>query len=72
MKVFAILALAAAAVAVPTEAHAEHCTPGTYSCTRDHLGWRVCATSTLWVYAGACPPKTHCYFNKENQSPYCI
>lgn len=23
-------------------------------------------------FAGFCPPKTKCYFNEENQSPYCI
>lgn len=23
-------------------------------------------------FAGFCPPKTKCFFNEENQSPYCI
>lgn len=75
MKFFALTLtsiLASLVSAVPTESHAERCTPGTYSCTQDCAGWRVCDVSSIWVYAGACPPKTSCQFNEENQSPYCI
>lgn len=69
-----ILAIAAVATAaVPRDAHTDmDCHPGTYSCTPDAKGWRVCDVSGHWVYAGACPPKTSCHFNEKNQSPYCI
>ncbi|CAG7563241.1 unnamed protein product [Fusarium equiseti] len=51
-------------------------TPGTYSCTPDSKGWQVCNVDHSWVvsilFAGVCPPKTACLFNKVNGSPYCV
>ncbi|KAJ9138055.1 hypothetical protein NKR19_g7945 [Coniochaeta hoffmannii] len=73
MKVFfaTILALAAAATAAPT-LEARACAPGTYSCTTDAKGWQVCDVSGKWVYAGGCPPDTHCEFYVPSASPYCV
>ncbi|KAK3371933.1 hypothetical protein B0H63DRAFT_563448 [Podospora didyma] len=52
------------------------CKPGTYACAKNPktggAGWKVCNTSKQWVYAGDCPWKSYCYFNKTNGSPYCI
>jgi hypothetical protein len=33
----------------PPQPPAEYCTPGTYSCTWNRRGWRVCGTSHRWV-----------------------
>lgn len=33
---------------------------------------RTSINAFLFQYGGDCPPKTKCFFNKENQSPYCI
>ena len=79
MKVFAVvIALAAAALAAPTEAGpgAHRCTPATYACAHNPKtgaeGWKVCDTQRIWQYGGDCPPKTKCMFLAANGSPYCI
>ncbi|KAL1882031.1 hypothetical protein VTK73DRAFT_2745 [Phialemonium thermophilum] len=52
------------------------CTPATYGCAKNPStgvdGWQVCDVTHKWVYAGDCPPKTHCHFLEANGSPYCI
>ncbi|CAM1506092.1 Fc.00g057330.m01.CDS01 [Cosmosporella sp. VM-42] len=65
----AVLALAACASAAPKP---KGCTPGTYACTPDALGWQVCNTSRKWVFAGTCPPETSCKFYEPSHSPYCV
>ncbi|KAL2112571.1 hypothetical protein VUR80DRAFT_7184 [Thermomyces stellatus] len=76
LKALVLAAIAALAAAAPSEdAKGKwHCEPATYSCTWHHgkPGWQVCDTNKKWQFAGYCPPKTKCYFNEENQSPYCI
>ncbi|QUC23390.1 uncharacterized protein UV8b_07631 [Ustilaginoidea virens] len=68
------VALAALAAASPTGS--DGCKPATYRC--DHHtqtgqpGWDVCNTSGQWVFAGYCPPKTICKFDRQNGSPYCV
>ncbi|KAL2016113.1 hypothetical protein VTK56DRAFT_4257 [Thermocarpiscus australiensis] len=51
--------------------HYYHCRSGTYSCTWDRSGWRVCRDGK-WVIRGYCPYGTKCHFNYENGSPYCL
>ncbi|KAH7193943.1 uncharacterized protein B0J16DRAFT_87167 [Fusarium flagelliforme] len=68
LTVVLIAALATFVAAAPT---VKKCTPGTYSCTPDSKGWQVCNVDHAWVFAGVCPPKTACLFNKINGSPYC-
>jgi hypothetical protein len=45
----------------PPQPPVEYCTPGTYSCTPNRRGWRVCGTSHRWVVSfspsSALPPK---------------
>ncbi|KAK4239731.1 hypothetical protein C8A03DRAFT_32175 [Achaetomium macrosporum] len=48
------------------------CRPGSYSCTTNNNGWRICDYSGHWVYGGACSPGTRCVFNYQNGSPYCL
>ncbi|KAK3901173.1 hypothetical protein C8A05DRAFT_35158 [Staphylotrichum tortipilum] len=48
------------------------CHPGTYSCTPNHRGWRVCDWSDHRVFVGWCSPSTTCKFNWQNGSPYCV
>jgi hypothetical protein len=43
------LALIVTAFGNPTQDKRGECTPGTYSCTTDSLGWRVCDVSSNWV-----------------------
>ncbi|EKJ70078.1 hypothetical protein HYE67_011227 [Fusarium culmorum] len=69
MKLIPLVTMAAFAAATPAP---KGCTPGTYSCTADLKGWQVCNVDRTWVFAGACPPKTACLFNKQNGSPYCV
>ncbi|KAJ9419079.1 hypothetical protein QL093DRAFT_2015391 [Fusarium oxysporum] len=70
MKVIPLLTtMAAITAATPAP---KGCTPGTYSCTPDLKGWQVCNVDRTWVFAGVCPPKTGCLFNKQNGSPYCV
>lgn len=45
MKFFAAAALALAALATATK----ECTPATYECTANGLGWEVCDVSGYWV-----------------------
>ncbi|WXC67280.1 hypothetical protein SNK03_013064 [Fusarium graminearum] len=66
LLIAALTTLGAAATPV------KKCTPGTYSCTPDTKGWRVCDVTHTWVFAGVCPPKTGCLFNTKNGSPYCV
>ncbi|PHH76693.1 hypothetical protein CDD80_1331 [Ophiocordyceps camponoti-rufipedis] len=73
MKFLAITIAALASVVAAGE-YGKECEPATYSCTYQYgkPGWQVCNTSGKWEFGGFCPPKTHCEFNKENGSPYCI
>ncbi|KAM0293747.1 hypothetical protein ACHAPM_011488 [Fusarium culmorum] len=64
-----ITALATFGAAAPP---VKKCTPGTYSCTPDNKGWQVCDVDHTWIFAGICPPKTACLFNKDNGSLYCV
>ncbi|SPO05317.1 uncharacterized protein DNG_08004 [Cephalotrichum gorgonifer] len=73
-KAVILATLAAVATASPTSPPVG-CTPATYACTTSPAGkpgWKVCDTQHVWQFAGECPPKTKCYFNEQNQSPYCI
>lgn len=76
MKFFAVLALVAAAVALPREAHSprQGCAPGTYRCTpgSPSHSWEVCDVSRNWLYAGSCAPGNVCKFYPPSQSPYCV
>lgn len=78
MKAFAavLLTIAAAATAAPVLEARAACTPATYGCalnpTTKAQGWQVCDVSGNWVYAGDCPPTTHCEFYALNGSPYCV
>ncbi|KAB5560227.1 hypothetical protein GE09DRAFT_83110 [Coniochaeta sp. 2T2.1] len=76
MKSFAaiVLALAAAVSAAPAVEARDPpaCTPATYSCLADTTGWQVCDVSGNWVFAGNCPPDTHCEFYAPSGSPYCV
>ncbi|KAH9909136.1 hypothetical protein F4778DRAFT_776298 [Xylariomycetidae sp. FL2044] len=71
MKVFAILALATAAVlAVPGDVTARtECTPPSYACKSDNSGWLVCNVDGTWLDGGSCPEKTSC--KSVNNLPYC-
>ncbi|KAK4102916.1 hypothetical protein N658DRAFT_505934 [Parathielavia hyrcaniae] len=77
MKLFAVLALAATAMAAVTP-NADpnnmeyECQPGTYSCTWDRKGWRVCDYSGHWVFGGSCSHDTVCRYNCQSQKPYCL
>ena len=75
----ALTAFAAIVAAVPTQSHAPppgHCVPATYGCATNpgtgKPGWQVCSIEAKWVYAGDCPPSTHCVMNPINNSPYCL
>ncbi|KAB5562852.1 hypothetical protein GE09DRAFT_762153 [Coniochaeta sp. 2T2.1] len=74
MKSFAaiVLALAAAVSAAPAVEARNTCTPATYSCLPAANGWQVCDVSGNWVFAGNCPPDTHCEFYAPSGSPYCV
>ncbi|KAH8907986.1 hypothetical protein BR93DRAFT_967846 [Coniochaeta sp. PMI_546] len=72
-----ILAITAAATAAPTVLESRAvCKPATYSCalnpTTHGQGWQVCDTQGNWVFAGDCPPNTHCEFYAPSGSPYCV
>ncbi|KAK1763611.1 hypothetical protein QBC33DRAFT_562729 [Phialemonium atrogriseum] len=74
-NILAVLAaLAAVAAAVPGKP--QGCQPATYGCAKNPQsgvdGWQVCDVTHQWVYAGDCPPNTHCHFLQANGSPYCI
>ncbi|EHK21477.1 uncharacterized protein TRIVIDRAFT_111979 [Trichoderma virens Gv29-8] len=66
----AFAALASLATANPTPNFG--CKPGTYACLPNGEGWEVCNTRAVFVFAGNCPPKTVCKFDKQNGSPYCV
>jgi hypothetical protein len=77
LKFLTILAIAAVATAVPTQSHKPdpgYCAPASYGCATNPKsgcpGWQVCSTEAKWVYAGDCPPYTHCEMNPINKSPY--
>ncbi|OTA04651.1 SSCRP protein [Trichoderma parareesei] len=69
---FAALATLATASPHPPPPPPHGCKPATYSCLPHDNGWQVCSTAGQWVFAGNCPPKTICKFDKENGSPYCV
>ncbi|KAJ4854148.1 uncharacterized protein T069G_11127 [Trichoderma breve] len=70
---FAVLATLATASPHPPPPPPPHgCKPATYSCLPNDSGWQVCSTAGQWVFAGTCPPKTICKFDKQNGSPYCV
>ncbi|KAL2211467.1 hypothetical protein CC79DRAFT_1363765 [Sarocladium strictum] len=73
MKITAITIALMATLA--SAAPKPQCKPGTYACTTNSTGapgWKVCNTSSKWVYAGDCPPDTVCKFYKPSLSPYCV
>ncbi|KKA29758.1 hypothetical protein TD95_004497 [Thielaviopsis punctulata] len=78
MKFLAVLVAAASASAAPNphSPPVAACVPGTYECTTNPdtgcPGWATCDVGKTWVFSGDCPPKTNCFFNTENQSPYCV
>ncbi|KAI1635429.1 hypothetical protein F4809DRAFT_455188 [Biscogniauxia mediterranea] len=74
MKFFAVLALAATALAVPSSdnlaARGAECTPPSYACKKDNSGWLVCNVDGTWLDGGVCPKKTTC--KPINDLPYCV
>ncbi|KEZ40966.1 hypothetical protein SAPIO_CDS7871 [Scedosporium apiospermum] len=74
-KTIVLSTFAALALANPLTPPAK-CKPATYACAKNSQsgvpGWQICDTQGVWQYGGDCPPKTTCYFNEVNQSPYCI
>ncbi|KXX76068.1 hypothetical protein MMYC01_204974 [Madurella mycetomatis] len=50
----------------------QECRPGSYSCTWNNRGWRVCDWSGHWVFGGWCGWSQTCTYNWQNQSPYCV
>ncbi|KAH7018472.1 uncharacterized protein B0I36DRAFT_336013 [Microdochium trichocladiopsis] len=74
MKFFAVLALATAAIAAPSDVtlNARHpqCTPPQYACKPDASGWLVCNVDGTWLNGGVCPLKTTC--KPINNLPYCV
>ncbi|KAK3902510.1 hypothetical protein C8A05DRAFT_33800 [Staphylotrichum tortipilum] len=76
MKYFtAALALAATALAVPTDPQADTtaCTFGTYRCTTPNTGIEVCDISGSFVMVGPCPNGTACENLPQNgfTLPFC-
>ncbi|KAI1367282.1 hypothetical protein F5Y08DRAFT_72994 [Xylaria arbuscula] len=74
MKVLAITALAATALAAATglDSRGKECTPPAYACKADHSGWLVCNVDGTWLNGGTCPKKTTCKPNPANNLPYCV
>ncbi|KAI0597024.1 hypothetical protein F4775DRAFT_272576 [Biscogniauxia sp. FL1348] len=73
MKFFAVLALAATALAMPSDnlaARGGECTPPSYACKSDNSGWLVCNVDGTWLDGGVCPKKTTC--KPINDLPYCV
>ncbi|KAG7291878.1 hypothetical protein NEMBOFW57_001900 [Staphylotrichum longicolle] len=56
----------------PPPPRPQECRPGTYSCTVNKNGWRVCDVSGRWVFGGYCSRNTECKYNWQNGSPYCV
>src|SRR3569833_149276 len=69
----AVLALAASAVAAPSEKRTDSCTIGTYACTADNSGIQICNVQGVWELVGACPSGTACENLPQNgfELPFC-
>jgi hypothetical protein len=71
----AVLALAATALAIPTDLQADTtaCTFGTYRCTTPNTGIEVCDISGKFVLVGPCPNGTACENLPQNgfTLPFC-
>ncbi|KAK6200590.1 hypothetical protein LQW54_009709 [Pestalotiopsis sp. IQ-011] len=71
MKFFAILALAASAMAAPSLLErGQECSPPSYACKANNSGWLVCNVDGKWLDGGNCPAKTSC--KPINNLPYCV
>lgn len=52
MKFFVVLALAATAMAMPSNLERDYnaaCTPPAYACKQDNSGWLVCNVDGKWL-----------------------
>ncbi|KAI0380089.1 hypothetical protein F5Y04DRAFT_282218 [Hypomontagnella monticulosa] len=71
MKFLAFAAFVAAALAAPYGIDGElQCTPPSYICKPDFLGWLVCTAEGYYVDGGDCAPGTVCEY--IDGLPYCI
>ncbi|KAI1426859.1 hypothetical protein F5Y12DRAFT_712738 [Xylaria sp. FL1777] len=73
MKFLTIVSLAATALAASTTLDSRggaQCSPPSYACKPDHLGWLVCNVDGTWLDAGVCPKGTKC--TPINNLPYCV
>ncbi|KAK4143402.1 uncharacterized protein C8A04DRAFT_37413 [Dichotomopilus funicola] len=71
--IVAALALAASAVAAPSEKRTDTCTFGTYACSSSNAGIQICNVSNQWEYVGDCPNNTVCKDLEQNgyTLPFC-
>ena len=70
--IVAALALAASAVAAPSEKR-EACTFGSYRCTNPNTGIEICNYKGQWELVGDCPDDTSCSNLPQNgyELPFC-
>ncbi|KAI2622239.1 hypothetical protein GGS26DRAFT_594243 [Hypomontagnella submonticulosa] len=71
MKFLVVAAFVTAALAAPYGVDAGlQCTPPSYICKPDFLGFLVCTTEGFYVDGGDCPVGTVCQY--INNLPYCV
>ncbi|KAI1130563.1 hypothetical protein F5Y10DRAFT_263074 [Nemania abortiva] len=72
MQFFAVVALAATALAASTglESRYTQCSPPSYACKPDHSGWLVCNVDGTFLDGGVCPKGTKCTY--IDNLPYCV